>query len=49
MIAEKIGDREAAIEIGITDHFSNGDRNFDEDRYGDRYLNFGDRAHAFFA
>ena len=39
-IAEKIGDREATIEIGIADHFSNGDR----DR--DRNLNFGDRANA---
>ena len=31
-IAEKIGDREATIEIGIAYHFSNGDR--------DRDLNF---------
>ena len=35
-IAQKIGDREAAIEFGIADHFSNGDRN----------LNFVDRVHA---
>ena len=39
-IAKKIGDREAAIEIGIADHFLNGDRDRDRD------LNFGDRAHA---
>ena len=39
-IAQKIGDREATIEIGIADHFSNGDRDRDRD------LNFGDRSHA---
>ena len=37
-IVQTIGDREAAIEIGIGDHFWNGDR--------DRDLNFGDRDHA---
>ena len=37
-----IGDREAAIEIAIGDHFWNGDR----DRNRDRDLNFGDRAHC---
>ena len=31
-IAKKIGDRQAAIEIGIADHFSNGDRDRDRDR-----------------
>ena len=31
-IAKKIGDREAAIEIGIADHFLNGDRDRDRDR-----------------
>ena len=41
-IAQKIGDREATIEIGIADHFINGDR----DRNRDRDLNFDDRAHA---
>ena len=35
-IAQKIGDREATIEIGIADHFLNGDRD----------LNFVDRVHA---
>ena len=35
-IAKKIGDREAMIEIGIANHFSNGDR----DRDRDRDLNF---------
>ena len=39
-IGKKIGDREATIEIGIDDHFSNGDRDRDRDH------NFGDRAHT---
>ena len=30
-IAQKIGNREAKIEIGIADHFSNGDRDRDHD------------------
>ena len=30
-IGKKIGDREATIEIGIADHFSNGDRDRDRD------------------
>ena len=41
-IAQKIGNREATIEIGIGDHFSI----FDEDRDRDRNLILGDRAHA---
>ena len=39
-IVKKIGDRKFTIEIGIGDHFSNGDRDRDRD------LNVGDRAHA---
>ena len=30
-IAKKIGDHKATIEIGIGDHFSNGDRDRDRD------------------
>ena len=51
-IAKKIGDRKATIEIGIADHFSNGDRyrdrdrNFGKDRDRDRDLNVVDRTHA---
>ena len=43
-IAKKIGDCKAMIDIGIANHFSNGDQDRNRDR--DRDLNVGDRAHA---
>ena len=55
-IAQKISDREAAIKIGIADHFSNGDRDrrsflkiaiFYKNRDRNSDLNFGDRAHIY--